>query len=55
MKWTPELLIAIILILGCLALMFCGVNGEVKTVFAMAAAWAFRSQVGAKQPVKEVK
>jgi hypothetical protein len=44
MKWTPDLIIALVLIVGCLALMFFGINGEVKSVIVMAAGWTFGSQ-----------
>lgn len=43
MKWTPDLLIAIILVGGCLALVFTGIDGEVKSVLTLAAGWAFGS------------
>lgn len=44
MKWTPDLIIAIILIVGCFALIFSGIDGEVKSILTMAAGWVFGSQ-----------
>lgn len=44
MKWTPDLLIAIILVVGCLVLIFTGIDGEVKAILTLAAGWAFGSQ-----------
>lgn len=44
MKWTPDLIICLIIILGCFALLFTGVDGEVKSVITLSAGWAFGSQ-----------
>jgi len=44
MKWTPDLIIALVLIVGCLALVFTGIDGEVKSILTLAAGWAFGSQ-----------
>jgi len=44
MKWTPDLIIALILIIGCLALVFTGIDGEVKSILTLAAGWTFGSQ-----------
>lgn len=43
MKWTPDLIIAVLLIVGCFALIFTGVDGEVKSILTMAAGWCFGS------------
>jgi len=43
MKWTPDLLIALIIVVGCIALIANGIDGEVKVALGMAAGWAFRS------------
>jgi hypothetical protein len=45
MKWTPELIIALSIIVICGALLVCGIDGEVKSILAMAAAWAFRGAI----------
>ena len=44
MKWTPDLIIAMVLIVGCLGLVFTGIDGEVKSILTLAAGWAFGSQ-----------
>ncbi|MBA7535518.1 hypothetical protein ES705_27776 [subsurface metagenome] len=44
MKWTPDLIIALVLVIGCLILLGLGIDGEVKSVITMAAGWAFGSQ-----------
>ena len=49
MKWTPDLIIALVLIVGCLALLFCGIDGEVKSVITLAAGWTFGSQYQARK------
>lgn len=48
MKWTPELIIALAIIVLCGALMLLRIDGEVKGIMAVAAGWAFRSQVVTK-------
>lgn len=44
MKWTPDLIIAVILIVGCLGLVYTGIDGEVKSILTLAAGWVFGSQ-----------
>lgn len=44
MKWTPDLIIALVLIVGCLALLACRIDSEVKSILTVAAGWAFGSQ-----------
>lgn len=41
MKWTPDKITAMILVCGCLALLFTGINGEVKSILGIAAGWLF--------------
>jgi len=55
MKWTPDLIIALVLIVGCLALVFTGVDGEVKSILTIAAGWVFGSQYQARKIGKEGK
>ena len=43
MKWTPDLIIALVIVVGCIALIANHIDGEVKVALGMAAAWAFRS------------
>ena len=44
MKWTPDIVVALVLIIGCLGLIASGIDGEVKSVLTLAAGWAFGSQ-----------
>lgn len=52
MKWTPDMIIALILVVGCLALIFTGIDGEVKSILTLAAGWAFGSQYQARKVAK---
>ena len=49
MRWTPDLIIALVLILGCLALLVMRIDGEVKSILTVAAGWAFGSQYQARK------
>ncbi len=44
MKWTPDLIIAMVLVVGCMVLMVLRIDGEVKSILTVAAGWAFGSQ-----------
>jgi uncharacterized membrane protein required for colicin V production len=44
MKWTPDLIIALVLVVGCFVLLGLGIDGEVKSILTMAGGWAFGSQ-----------
>lgn len=54
MKWTPDKITALVLLVGCLALVFTGIDGEVKAILTIAAGWLFgaayveRTQKGGK-------
>ncbi len=52
MKWAPDLIIAMVLIVGCLALVFTGIDGEVKSILTLSAGWAFGSQFQARREVR---
>lgn len=41
MKWTPDLVIALTVVVGCIILIATGINSEVKAIFGMSAVWAF--------------
>ena len=41
--WTPDFVIAIVLIVGAFFLIFSGIDGEVKSILLIAAGWAFGS------------
>lgn len=49
MKWTPDTVIALVLVVGCLALLGFGINSEVKSILALAAGWAFGAQYQARR------
>ena len=42
-KWTPDKVLAAILLIGCLALIATGIDGEVKSILAMAGGWLFHA------------
>ena len=44
MKWTPDLLIALIIVVGCFILLVFKIDGEVKSILTVAAGWVFGSQ-----------
>ena len=52
MKWTPDLFIALILVVGCFALLAFGIDSEVKSILLMAAGWTFGSQYQARKLTK---
>lgn len=52
MKWTPDLIIALLLVVGCMGLIFTGIDGEVKSILTLAAGWAFGSQYQARKDEK---
>ena len=52
MKWTPDFIIATILVVGCLGLLYTGIDGEVKAILLMAAGWCFGSQYQARKEKK---
>ena len=41
MKWTPDKITALVLIVGCLALLLTGIDGEVKAILTIAAGYFF--------------
>ncbi len=43
MKWTPDLIIALTLVLGCFILIVLSIDGEVKSILTIAAGWCFGS------------
>jgi len=52
MRWTADLIVALVLIVGCLGLVFTGIDGEVKSILTLAAGWAFGSQYQVKKVAK---
>lgn len=49
MKWTPDTVIALVLIVGCLVLLALKIDGEVKSILSIAAGWAFGAQFQARK------
>lgn len=49
MKWTPDTIIALVLIVGCLVLMGLHIDGEVKSILSIAAGWCFAAQYQARK------
>lgn len=43
MKWTPDKITAMILVIGCLTLRFTGIDSEVMSILTVAAGWLFGS------------
>jgi len=43
LKWTPDKITALILIIGCLTLIFTGMDSEVKSILTLGAGWLFGS------------
>ena len=41
MKWTPDKITAMVLVVGCLLLVFTGIDGEVKSILTLSAGWLF--------------
>lgn len=42
MKWTPELVIVLVVIVGSFCLIALGIDGEVKSILAVAVGWVCR-------------
>jgi len=40
-----DLIIPLVLIIGCIVLIAAGIDGEVKSILTLAAGWAFHSVV----------
>jgi len=43
MKWSPDKITAMVLVIGCLILIFTGKDSEVKSILTIAAGWLFGS------------
>lgn len=43
MKLEWDMIIALVIIAGCLALLFAGIDSEVKSILSVAAGWTFGS------------
>lgn len=41
MKWSPDKITALVLLVGCLILLFTGIDGEVKSILTLSAGYFF--------------
>jgi len=48
-KWTPDQIIAAVLIVGCLVFIGTGIDGEVKSILTVAAGWLFGTKYGERR------
>ena len=53
MKWTPDKITALVLLCGCFALLFTGIDGEVKSILLIAAGWLFGGAYTERKKGKE--
>ena len=49
MKWTPDTVIALVLVVGCIILLGFGIDSEVKSILALAGGWVFGTQYQARK------
>ena len=49
MKWTPDAIGSLVIIVGTLALIALGIDGEVKSILCIAAGWLFGGQYQARR------
>ena len=55
LTWTPDFIIALVLVVSCVILIATGIDSEVKAILTMAAGWAFGSQFHRRRLEKEGK
>jgi len=55
MKWTPDQVVATIIVVGCIALIATGIDTQVKAILGVAAGWIFGGQYQLRRQNKEVK
>lgn len=55
LMWTPDVIIAMVIIASCLALRFCGINSEVWALLLMATGWVFGGTWQTRKLIKEGK
>lgn len=48
MKWFPEHIIISGIAAACVALIACGIDGEVKSILALSVGWLFRALMDAR-------
>jgi len=52
-KWGPDNILAAVIVIGCLTLLLCGIDGEVKAILAACSAWIFKSAYDSKRSLKQ--
>jgi hypothetical protein len=53
LTWTADKITALVLLIGCLILVFTGIDGEVKSILTLAAGWLFGSAFTEKKQEKK--
>jgi len=48
-KWSPDKITALILIIGCLALLFTGIDSEVKSILTISAGYLFGTSIAERK------
>jgi len=49
MNWSPDKITALVLVAGCLALVFTGIDGEVKAILTISAGYLFGVGIAEKK------
>ena len=49
MKWSPDKIAALILIVGCFVLLFTGIDGEVKSILTLSAGYFFGTAIAERR------
>jgi len=52
MKWTPDQVVACIIVVGCIVLLATGIDSQVKAILGIAAGWLFGGQYRARRNSK---
>jgi len=50
MKWTPDKITALVLVVGCMGLLFTGIDGEVKSILTISAGYLFGVGIAERKP-----
>ena len=53
--WTPDAIGSLAIVLGCLLLIGLGLDGEVKSILALAVGWLFGGSYRAAHPTNKTK
>jgi len=52
MRWTPDQVASVIIVVGCIVLLAAGIDSQVKAILGIAAGWLFGGQYRARQNSK---